>query len=211
MPDFDYLQTASRLFPPTINVDSLNGFFIEIETKVGSGGTLSLSARFVLNVIGVDPLEVLSDVATALNDTLQSTSDDFGDMVSPFLGGFDTAADVLSDIADSDNIQLALDAKIDLTVDASLSLGSLNATSSLDELKTSIRAFATEDFGVDIGGLDFEISPSFLLFLEANNSAVPFDIFAQNASSNLASFDFGGAFYSEVIIGVEVSNAKLGV
>ena len=228
----DYSSMSSGLFPPFIDIDSLpvsthsllsvsrfdatiahpaaylclQGFAFELKTHVGGGGGLSLSARFIINIVGVNPVQVLSDISGALGSTFQGLGQYFESTCGPFLAAtFDSGAESLEKLAQQDQIKLALDAKIDFAVGFDLGLTSFKATSLLSELSTSLRANITDRLEFELGGLVFDIEPTATLLLEAENSAKPFDVFGANATKNLASFDFRGSFDAQVLAGIEVS------
>ena len=90
---------------------------------MGEGGVLSLSARFKLDVVGVDPLQVISDVSDALSTTLQDLGSDFEGVVVPFVSGFDSGADSLAKIGEK--VDLELDATVDFCVNIDLSLSEI--------------------------------------------------------------------------------------
>ena len=205
LPPLDYNTMATRLFPPSINVNSLRGLAFNINIEVVSGGEFSFMARFLLDVKNVNAFGLLADVSTTLSNSLNEASDTLGGAIEPFIPGFDSAAEVLTEIASQDNIKVDLDVSIDLTVNLDMSLSTFNITSSLDKLHTAVRANAAGRFSFAIQDLSFDIQPSVKLSLKGNNDAVPFDVFAENSSGNLGSFDFGGSLETMIVIGVEVS------
>ena len=164
------------------------------------GDKLSLSARFILAVSGVDPLSSLADAAKSLNATLQDVGGDFEGVVSPFLNAFSGAAGFLEEIASDDRLQMALDANIDFSVQLDLSLSALNVESELKELSSSLTVLAEETFHASAGSVAVTVTPAILLNLHATNKETPFDVFGN--LSKLTSFDFGGSFDSRVSVSV---------
>ena len=159
-----------------------------------------------LGVVGVDPAPALSDISQALASTLDGYSGQFKAMVSAIGSPFDSASELLTGIADSEKIKLSLDAFIDFSVGVDLSLGAFEITSSLDKFKTSLTAVIADVFSIPLGSsptLSLGISPSLTLSLEANNIAVPFDVFRDNPLEKLSKFTYDGQIESFISVGVE--------
>ena len=159
-------------------------------------------ARFTLDVAGVDPTQTLSEVAATLSSTLEDLAGDFKGLTEGFSSDFDEASDLMNQIASSDKIKLSLDATIDFSIALDMSLNSFDISSSVDSLKTSFRAKIVDQFDIQLGGLDLSVFPSLELFLEAENTATPFDVF--NAiNGELSTYDFGGEFNSTILVSVQ--------
>ena len=142
---------------------------------------------------------------TALNRTLQDLGEDFQGLTDSLSSGFDQASEVLDGI--SNKTQLSLDAAIDLNVGLNMSVDSFNIEVRLDELTGSFTAAVADDFRITTGPLSVAISPSLEVYLEAINTAVPFDLVSN--SSELATFDFRGTFDASVNVGVEGVPAEI--
>ena len=163
-------------------------------------GTLSLGARFTMHVMGVNPAATLSALSSNLGSVLSDNSVVFRSLIAPFGSGFNDAAQLLTDIASSNQITLELDAIIDFKVNIDLSLNSVVVTSSLDELKMEVRAFIEDSFSLEIGPFPrININPSVEVALAANNMATPFDVF-NGGANQLTSFNFTGTFDSFLLV-----------
>ena len=196
----EYSNISTRAFPPSVNVDAVDGFAFDLNVDVSESGSLSLEAGFVLNVQGVDPLATVSQIVSALNNTLQSLGGDFLELTSSFGSNFDDAAKLLDQI--SQKVDLSLAATIDFKVAVDLSLSSFDISSSLNELSASFTARIAEDFKIELGELALGVTPSIYVYLEAENTAVPFDVFnSLDVVANLTAFDFGGTFDARVGVG----------
>ena len=66
-----------------------------------------------------------------------------------------------------------------------------------------------DDFNIAVGEFALGISPSIEIFLEASNTAVPFNVFNDTNFTNLASFDFGGTFDAKVGVGIDKVPAEI--
>ena len=127
----------------------------------------------------------------------------FQDIVEPFAAGFSSAADFLDKIFFDGGIQLLLDATIDFSASLDLSTSSFNVSSELKELSSALYLRVEKEFTTSAGGLAVTISPLIELSLEANNTEVEFDVFADGGLSKLASFDFNGSFFARVAVSLE--------
>ena len=178
------------------------GFLFDFEISVTERGKLSLGARFTLDVVGVNPVQTLSGISSTLSSSLSDLDIVFEGLTGAFGSSFNQASQLLSDIAKSDKIQLALNATIDFKVDIDLSLTSFELTSRLSKLETSFRAIIADDFDLTIAPFSLSVSPNVNLFLRAKNTAIPFDVF-NTIGGELASFDFDGTFDSMVLVSVD--------
>jgi hypothetical protein len=158
-------------------------------------------------VVGVNPIETLSEIASSLSNTLEALSGDFENIVGSFDDSFSSTADLLGMIAESDKILLLLDASIDFSVNADLTMGSLQVTSALTELRTSLHAYISDEFDFSVGGYGVSVAPSITVYLEAENKETPFDVFAN--PGGLTNFSFGGTFDGMVSVGVEGVPAQI--
>jgi hypothetical protein len=162
------------------------------------GSALVLSARFKLNVADVNPANTLSGVANSLKTTLLQSSADFQAYTSSFGSTFSSASEFLSDIAQSDKINLALNASIDIDARLDLSLDNVQLITLVNELKASFTGSMTDEYHVTIGGFEIFVTPYVQLHLQAENTDCPFDVV--NNSNALSEFSFGGDFAGLVVV-----------
>lgn len=154
-------------------------------------------------MVGVDPAEALRDVTAALNATLQDYSGAFNELVDPFQSAFSSASSLFDSITNSEKIKLSLDAVIDFKVMLDMSLDSFEIASSLEKFETSFTATIEDEFTIPLGDRPWNlgIKPSLTLFLEAENTAVPFDVFDE--VSKLSQFEYGGDIDALILVAVE--------
>lgn len=137
-------------------------------------------------------------------------------MISTVGSVVDTATGLIQGVADIEQLSILLDADLDLSVKMGLSPDSFEITSSLNKLETSITATIEDDFSYEVSSinfmdnsLNFMVSPSIVLYLEAYNTAIvdardagtTVDIF--QTPSALAQMGFGGTFNAQVTFGIE--------
>ena len=171
-----------------------------------------LDARFVVNVVNVDPLETLSDIASSLNNTLQESGGEFEGIAESFGSALGSVSEIFEKI--SDNVNLSLDALLDVSVGVDLSLENFDFDVQVNELAAAFSAAIDSDFSIEIPGIGDEkyfigIRPSLELNLEAINTATPFSLVGSNATQNLAQFDFAGDLDAVISVGVDGVPAEI--
>lgn len=149
----------------------------------------------------MNPAQTLADIASSLGSALQGSTGDFNEIAGAMSSSFDSAADLFTEIAQSDKILMSLDATLDFSVNADLSLSSFSITSTMSDLRSSFTAYISDSYDFTAGGFHTHITPSVLVFLEANNTATPFDVFA--TPNALTEFAFGGTFDGMVAVAVD--------
>lgn len=137
-PGLSWPTDSTRAFTPKISADNINGFSFDLDVGESESGSLSLDVRLVLDFVGVNPAQTLLDIATGIGNKLSSLSSDFEGLTNSLQSNFDDAASLLSAIANSERIELLLDAKVALAV--SLSLPSFDISSTLEAFDTSLTA-----------------------------------------------------------------------
>ena len=170
---------------------------------------LVIFANFKMDVTGVDPIQTLSDVSSAIGQSLSGSSARFNEVASTFGTAFSSASDFLARIAASDQIQLSLDANIDVDVQLDLSwpARSVKLTTSVNDLRASISALISDELSISVAGLNVDVHPHIELNLFVENTATPFII--TNGTSALSNFSFGGDFNGYVVVGLEGFPAEL--
>ena len=197
------------LFPSLLPANTApQGFSFDIAVDIKDGPGIVLEARFVLDVVGVNPLETMSDVASSLNTILQDSGGTFGDIASSFGSSLGSVSNLFDSITDSDKIDLSLDAILDASASLDLSLSNFDLDIQLNQFEASFSALIADDFSIDIGGYFLGISPSIELNIEAINTATPF-LFNSSNLSNLTAFDFSGDIDALVAVGVEGVPAEI--
>jgi hypothetical protein len=136
--NINWPSKSTRAFIPKLRIDQVQGFSFDIDVDVSDSGSLSLDARFTLGAVGVNPIKTLSDIASRLSGELQGLSSSFEGLTSSLQSSFSNATALFSNIANSDRIQLLLDANIDLIV--SLSLPSFEVKATLEAFDASLTA-----------------------------------------------------------------------
>lgn len=160
-----------------------------------------LVAGFKLHAHGVNPAHTLSDISGALSRCLSGTSGKFEDIAKSFGNVFNSASDLLGDVAQSEKIHLSLNANIDIEVRLDLSLAEVQLTSTIKELSASFVASISDSYDISIEDFSFHVEPHVELHLQTENTATPFDLF-QNPS-DLTELSFGGYFSGLVLVGME--------
>ena len=160
-----------------------------------------MDARFVLNVQGVDPIETLSDIASSLNNTLQESGGELKSIVSSFGSSLGSVSDIFDAI--SKNVDLSLDALLDVSVGVDLSLDNFDLDVQVNELEASLSALIDKDFGIQIEDYFIGIRPILALNIEAKNTATPFSLTSSNVTKNLTQFEFAGDLDAVVSVGVD--------
>lgn len=171
-----------------------------------------LDASFVVNVVNVNPLETLSDIASSLNNTLQESGEEFKGIASSFGSALGSVSDIFDAI--SKNVDLSLDALLDVSVAVDLSLDNFDFDVQVNELAAAFSATIDSDFSIEIPGTGVEkyfigIRPSLELNLEAINTATPFSLLGSNATQSLTQFDFAGNLDAVVTVGVDGVPAEI--
>lgn len=156
-----------------------------------------------MDVVGVDPLNTLQEIASSLKSNLQQAGNDFQVITSSFGDTFNSVSDVFDAITNSNNIQLALDSLIDVSVSVDLSLTNFEFDVQVNELAAAFSANIGGDFTINVGNnVEVDIQPLLQVNLFAVNTATPFSLISSSALSNLAQFEFGGSFDALLSIGV---------
>lgn len=205
-----YSESSTQLFPPTLDVESVEDFDFDFDVEIVDG-KLVLEVGFAMKVVNVNPLNALSDVAGSLSSTLMDQSGEFQDVANTLGNSIDSASEMFQSLAESDNIQLLLNASLDLSVNIGLSPSEFEFSSSLSEFKSSLFASIEDELSFGI----FTVNPRIQLYLEADNTAVAaakeagttVDIFKD--SSSLAAFAFGGIFDSRITVAIDNVPASL--
>ena len=133
-----------------------------------------VEARFILDVIDVDPIQTLSDVASSLNKTLQNTDGPLGDIIKDFGSSLGSVSKVFDEVTNSSNVKLALDALLDVSVRIDLSLDNFDFDVQVNELAAGLNANIGGNFSFDVGDYFVGIRSSLEMNLEAVNTATPF-------------------------------------
>ena len=156
----------------------------------------------MLNAEGVNPLQTLSDISSALNGLLADSVEQFESIASSFGTTFESAAELFNGIAEDDRITLLLNAKLDVAARLELSNEEVSQSTMLNEAKTTLLAKMTDNFDVSIGGFgDVSIDPSIQLRLEVKNTATPFDLLEDQ--SGLGQISKTGYFQGIVNVGMD--------
>lgn len=130
---------STRLFPPAMDLNSIQGFQFDFDVKV-KGGDLFLKADFILNVKNVDPIKTASDAAARIGAVLSSASGPFKDVAGSIDSSLTDASEFLNDVADISYLDVELDAAIDFSVEASLANGATFEVSSvIRELSSALK------------------------------------------------------------------------
>ena len=136
--DLSWPSGSTRAFTPKISIDNIQGVSFHLDVGESESGSLSLDVRLEFDFVDVDPAQTLLDISMGIGNKLNSLSSDFEGLTTSLQSNFDDAADLLSAIANSDRIELLLDAKIVLAV--SLSLPSFDVSATLEAFDTSLIA-----------------------------------------------------------------------
>ena len=142
-------------------------------------------------------------MSVSLNDTLQDYGGDFEAMVEALGSSFKSATELFESIASSEKILMSFDATIDFNVTLDMSLDDFMIVSSLNEFRTAFTADIADEFSIPLGSRPWNlgIEPQLTLSLEANNTAVPFDVFQY--PNKLSEFIYDGQIEALIIVGVE--------
>ena len=156
-----------------------------------------------MDVVNVDPLNTLQEIASSLNSTLQPAGNDFQVITSSFGDPFNSVSVVIDAITNSNNIQLALDSLLDVSVSVDLSLTNFEFDVQVNELAAAFSANIGGDFTINVGNnVEVDIQPLLQVNLFAVNTATPFSLISSSALSNLAQFEFGGSFDALLSFGI---------
>ena len=167
-----------------------------------------VEARFILDVIDVDPIQTLSDVASSLNEMLQNTDGPLGDIVSSFGSSLGSVSEVFDEVTNSSNVKLALDALLDVSVRIDLSLDNFDFDVQVNELAAGLNANIGGNFSFDVGDYFVGIRSSLEMNLEAVNTATPF-LLNVSDFGDFTQFDYTGDFDSLVSVGVQGIPAEI--
>lgn len=174
---------------------------LDFDLKIETSNSIVLQVDFLLNLEGVDPFVAIQDAVSSINQTLQSAGGEFHAVAGDFVDDLSTDGikGFLQQI--SENVKLALDAKIDLSVFVELSFDSSPTVSSeLRELSTALAIRVQDEFSSTSENIGINITAELALLLNARNNAVPFNVL--NNSSKLSQFDFQGSLETRSIISV---------
>ena len=166
-------------------------------------GALILTASFEMHAEGVNPAQTLADVSTSLNSLLADSGDEFQSIAS----SFESSAELFASIADSNKITLLLDANLKAGVQLSLSFDAIDFSTSIDQLDMAFVASITDTFDIDVGGSNIQVAPTIQLRLQAQNTALPFDVV--QTPSAVSEFSFSGDFEGIVVIGMDGVPAEI--
>jgi hypothetical protein len=170
-------------------------------------GTLVIAVSFELHAIGVNPAQTLSDISTSLSDLLSDSGDQFTAITSSFGSAFDSAADLFTSIAEDDRITLLLNADLALEVRLALNFEAIQFSTTVSEMNMAFLARITDTFDIALGGFNIHVTPSVQLRLQAENTALPFDV-VENPSA-LTQFQFSGDFEGVVTVGMDGVPAEI--
>lgn len=161
-----------------------------------------------MNAERVNPAQTLSDISTSLSGLLADSGDQFQSIASSFGSAFDSSAELFADIAKNDRIILLLDANLSTEVRLELSFEAITFSTMINELNMAFRASIKDTFDLTIGDFgNLHITPTVELYLQAKNTATPFDVVKN--SSALKEFWFAGNFEGVVNIAMENVPAEL--
>lgn len=166
-------------------------------------GALILSSKFVLDLRSVDPIPTLQDISSSVSDSLGDQTGSFNSFVSLIDQSLDSVSNFLELVAQDNRTQLMLDALLDFSIGLNMSSSSLGISSELKHFTTKLNANIASEFRPSFGSQDlqFLVTPSIILNLEASNYATPFNVF--DAPGDLTKFTFEGWFDSSVTVGIE--------
>lgn len=136
--DLSWPIGSTNAFTPQMSLDKVQGFSFDLDISVSDSGSLSLVASLSLNFVGVNPAQTLADVASRISSKLQSLSSEFEGLTRSLESSFGDAATLLSGIAQSDRINLAVDANVVLKIE--LSLPSFDFRATVAALDASLHA-----------------------------------------------------------------------
>ena len=192
---FSHCKCSFKDFDFDLNVDTVDG-------------SLVIDARFILNAEGVNPLQTLSDISSALNGLLADSVEQFESIASSFGTTFESAAELFNGIAEDDRITLLLNAKLDVAARLELSFEAVSFTAKINEANMALLAKITDTFDVAIGSFgDLHITPSIQLRLQAENTATPFSM-TENPSA-LGQVSFSGDLEGIINVGMDNVPAEL--
>ena len=227
-----YTEHNNRLFPPMVDIDviqvrclhaypfnfilkavshicfflyhhkcSLKEFDFDLNVDTVDG-SLVIDAKFMLNAEGINPLQTLSDISSALNGLLADSEGQFESIASSFGTTFESAAELFSGIAEDDRITLLMNAKLDVATRLELSFEAVSFTARINEASMALLAKITDTFDLAIGSFgDIHITPSVQLRLHVENTATPFNMI-ENPSA-LGQVSFSGDLEGIINVGMD--------
>ena len=167
-----------------------------------------IGAMFVLNAEGINPLQTLSDISSALSGLLADSGEHFESIASSFGTTFESAAELFNGIAEDDRITLLLNANLHVAARLELSFEAISFSTIINEADMALMAKITDTFDVSIGGFgDIHINPSVQLRLQVENTATPFDMI-ENPSA-LGQVWFAGDFEGTIRVSMDNVPADL--
>lgn len=129
---------STNVFTPQMSSDKVQGFLFDLDIGVSDSGSLSLVVSVSLNFVGVNPTQTLANIASGISSELQSLSSNIEGLPSSLQSFFDDAVAHVSDIADSDRIDLKVDSNVAVVI--ALSLPSFDFRATVEALDASLKA-----------------------------------------------------------------------
>ena len=180
------------MFVSSFHIICVQEFVFDLDIDV-IDGSLSISAIFELDAKDVSPARLLSDISASLSGLLVNSGTQFQSIASTFDSSFSSATQLLTSIAENDNISLSLSANLNAHVRLELSFDAIEFSTTINELDMAFLAKISDTFDVTIAGFgDLHITPSVQLRLQAENTATPFDLV--ETPSALGQFQLSGDF-----------------
>jgi hypothetical protein len=228
----EYTESNNELFPPMIDIDAvqvssfhhatipflsihrlsnitqpiLQGFVFDINVEV-EDGALVIVAKFELHAIDVNPAQTLSDISTSLSNLLADSGNKFKSITDSLGSTFDSAADFFTSIAEDERITLLLNADLNVEARLALNFEAIQFSTKVKEMNMDFLAKITDTFDVELGNYAIHVTPSVQLRLQAENTALPFDV-VQNPLA-ITQFDFSGDFEGIVLVGMDGFPAEI--
>lgn len=182
-------------------------FVFDLEVDV-IDGSLTVSAVFELNAEDVSPARLLNDVSASLSDLLTNSGTQFQSVVSTFESSFSSATELFTSIAENEKISLSLNANLNAHAMLELSFDAIEFSTIINKLDMAFLAKIYDTFDLAIGGFgDLHVTPAVQVRLQAENSAVPFDLV--ETPSALGEFQFSGDFNGNVNVNMDNIPAEI--
>jgi hypothetical protein len=201
-----YTEFNNELFPPMIDIDAVQEFVFDISVEV-EDGSLVIAVSFELHAAGVNPAQTLSDISSSLSGLLQNSGDQFTSITSSFGSALDSAADLFTSIAEDDRITLLLNANLKAEVRLVLNFEAIQFSTTISEMDMAFLARISDTFDISLGDFNVHVTPSVQLRLQAENTALPFDV-VENPSA-LSQFQFSGDFEGIITVGMDGVPAEI--
>jgi hypothetical protein len=184
----------------------LQGFVFDINVEV-EDGALVIVAKFELHAIDVNPAQTLSDISTSLSDLLADSGNKFKSITDSLGSAFDSAADFFTSIAEDERITLLLNADLNVEVRLALNFEAIQFFTKIKQMNMDFLAKITDTFDIELGDYVIHVTPSVQLRLQAENTALPFDLVQDPLA--LTQFDFSGDFEGIVLVGMDDFPAEI--